>query len=247
MGLESTVNIAGLDSNWPISGDVVQEGDDHLKLIKSVLKNIFPGTGGAGFATPITATEAELNALTGITAAGVTKLMAITASASELNLLAGKTLSSGDDVIDNFPAGTKMVFVQAAAPSGWAIDATKNDRVLRVNSASGGAVGGSWTLSGISVNGHTLSIAEMPQHQHKMFVDGYVGYTNSPGAASYISEGGYGRGQDWAYDMTATGGAGTPDTGVNELVGGGGSHTHGVTLGDSWRPSYVDSIICTKS
>lgn len=63
MGLESANTIATLDSSWPLISDKRSEGDDHLRLIKSVLKAQFPGSSGNGFATPLTVTEAELNAL----------------------------------------------------------------------------------------------------------------------------------------------------------------------------------------
>lgn len=67
MGLETTTTIAGLVETNPIPGDGVNEGDNHLILLKTVLKNIFPGSGGIGFATPIIATEAELNYMSGVT------------------------------------------------------------------------------------------------------------------------------------------------------------------------------------
>jgi hypothetical protein len=63
MGLETGVTIAQLDSAWPLGGDQKSQGDDHLRLIKAVLKAQFPGVAGLGFNTPITATESDLNAL----------------------------------------------------------------------------------------------------------------------------------------------------------------------------------------
>jgi hypothetical protein len=67
MGLETGTTIANLDSTFPTAGDPRSEGDDHLRLIKSVLKSQFPGVGGNGFAVPITAKETELNFLSGLT------------------------------------------------------------------------------------------------------------------------------------------------------------------------------------
>jgi hypothetical protein len=61
MGLETGTTIAALDQIWPLGGDPESQGDDHIRLIKAVLKNIFPGAAGQGFATPITATEAALD------------------------------------------------------------------------------------------------------------------------------------------------------------------------------------------
>lgn len=63
MSLETGTTISQLDSSNPTISDPVSQGDDHLKLIKAVLKAQFPGSGGAGFNTPILATEAQLNQL----------------------------------------------------------------------------------------------------------------------------------------------------------------------------------------
>lgn len=62
MPLESANTLAELDETWPLPGDVTSQGDDHIRLTKDVLKKQFPGSGGDGFAVPITATEADLNA-----------------------------------------------------------------------------------------------------------------------------------------------------------------------------------------
>lgn len=63
MGLETGTTISSFIASNPTSSDPVSQGDNHLQLIKSVLKAQFPGTAGSGYATAITATEAELNSL----------------------------------------------------------------------------------------------------------------------------------------------------------------------------------------
>jgi len=63
MGLETGTTISQLDATWPLGGDQKSQGDNHLRLIKSLLKTQFPGSGGLGFNVPITATESDLNAL----------------------------------------------------------------------------------------------------------------------------------------------------------------------------------------
>lgn len=48
MGLETATYISGLNASNPVNAtDVVGEGDDHLRLIKSTLLNSFPGITGA--------------------------------------------------------------------------------------------------------------------------------------------------------------------------------------------------------
>lgn len=63
MPLENATNISQLDSAWPLGLDSASRGDDHLRLLKAVLKAQFPGAAGQGFAKPITVTEDQLNAL----------------------------------------------------------------------------------------------------------------------------------------------------------------------------------------
>ena len=67
MGLETGSTISSFITSNPTSSDPVNQGDDHLRLIKSVLQAQFPGVAGNGFATAITATESEINALHGLT------------------------------------------------------------------------------------------------------------------------------------------------------------------------------------
>ena len=63
MPLESANTIAQLDEQWPNGSDSVDRGDDHIRLIKSVMKKSFPGPTGNGFSTPLTVDPALLNAL----------------------------------------------------------------------------------------------------------------------------------------------------------------------------------------
>lgn len=88
MALEAATYLNQLITTNPPGSDDRSTADDHLRLIKSVLRNSFPNIAGA-----MNATHAELNALagSGIVLADVTKLHAVTASATELNLLSGKS------------------------------------------------------------------------------------------------------------------------------------------------------------
>ena len=61
MPLEVTDTIEGLVPSNPVGIDSTTEGNDHLQLLKVVLKNIFPGVGLQGWAIPVVSTEAELN------------------------------------------------------------------------------------------------------------------------------------------------------------------------------------------
>ena len=65
MALETANVVNDLVITNPTSTDPKSQGDDHLRLIKSVLRNTFPGASGNGFSKQIIATEDEINALTG--------------------------------------------------------------------------------------------------------------------------------------------------------------------------------------
>jgi len=64
MGLETASYISELVDTNPVVGDPVGEGDDHLRLIKTVLQTQFPNlTAGA-----VNTTQTEMNLLDGVTA-----------------------------------------------------------------------------------------------------------------------------------------------------------------------------------
>lgn len=60
MGLESATYISGLDAANPVSGDSLGQADDHMRLIKSTIKNTFPNINAA-----MNASDEELNYMVG--------------------------------------------------------------------------------------------------------------------------------------------------------------------------------------
>ena len=173
--------------------------------------------------------------------------------------------------VQPFPSGTKMVFAQAAAPTGWTQDITNNDKALRVVSGAGGGIGGTHGLSSppstshthtgpshthgtpshshthtLSAGAHTLSTAQMPSHSHSI--------------GTFYNETTYG---------TKWGAGSSPSTSPIGSAGGSGSHSHSlsgsITSGGSgtsgsggtgatssagptaFAPQYVDVIVCSKN
>lgn len=82
MALESTTYINGLVATNPTGTDPKSQGDDHIRLVKSAIKNTLPNITGA-----VTATQDELNLLDGVTAttAELNKIDGYTGSNTELN------------------------------------------------------------------------------------------------------------------------------------------------------------------
>jgi len=169
----------------------------------------------------------------------------------------GTSVSLGGS-IDIIESGTKMLFQQTAAPTGWTKDSTHNNKALRVvtgTASSGGSnsfanafnsnqtVSGTTGGSGVTITGstagHTLTVSQIPSHTH-----------TASGKIVLVGNGG---GFDWA------GATGTAATRTTNATGGGGSHSHGsgTLAGSSHTHSfsdtfnlnvqYVDLIIATKN
>jgi hypothetical protein len=136
-----------------------------------------------------------------------------------------------------FASGTKMLFVQAAAPFGWTKVTTYNDYALRIVSGTGAGTGGSVAFSTAFVNGNvgstTLSSSQMPSHIHDIALHNPSGTTN----ADWITVGS----QSINSDDYFWGNAG-PFNSYMQSTGGSSSHAHSISL----AVQYIDAIICTK-
>jgi len=208
MTIETADFVGELDQTLPTDdNDFVFEGDDHFRLVKKTLVQSFANVLGA-----VTITHDELNTLTGITGNVETRLDALEADPS-------------------IPSGSKIVFLQNAAPVGWTFDATLNDEVLKVTNVEldGGTSGGDWNITGLSVDPHVLTVPEIPAHTHD--------YQRARGTPN-----------DQNNDV---GGVGVRTIGYNTQItdsqGGGGGHVHGLTSDSTWRPAYINVIACIKN
>lgn len=138
------------------------------------------------------------------------------------------------------PSGTKMLFHQAAAPTGWVKQTSVNDATLRVVSGdTGGGTGGSIAFSTLfasgksvslsgSVGATTLTVAQMPSHSHSTNIPICAGSGSKTYAGAYHEFSGY-----WSTNAT----------------GGSSSHTHslGGSASINLSVKYTDVIICSKS
>lgn len=218
MGVEVTSTIAGLDASWPLSNDVTNEGDNHLRLVKNVLKFVFPGVGAQGFAIPITATEEELNYVSGVTSPVQDQIDA-------LNDAVG-----GVEGVLTAPSGTIMLFFNATAPAGWTINPYLNNRMIRVVTAVGAAGGTDNPISWTHAHGTqavALSVSQLPAHYHAI----------SGGNDGVVFGSGSGGGNV---------NGGTFDMGDTQYTGSGQAHTHGNTLTTSFNPLYADAMSAIK-
>lgn len=240
------------DVATPSGTDPASQGDDRIRELKTALQDalrgedtegneaIFPGS------APSTAPVFRYRGLRGGTgtrpASGQYGLFFDTTR----QVLQRDNGSSWDDIGTVIPAGTVMVFYQAAAPTGWTKVVTQNDRALRVVSGTGGGTGGATGLStGIThvVSAHTHSIPDQ-SHFHTLSVvsshsgvnysaGGEIGAPDQNQALRYVNAGG---GETIFFRASATDSKlSTATSGVASANG-----TDTVTL------AYADVLFCSK-
>ena len=149
------------------------------------------------------------------------------------------------EIPDFVPFGTKMLFYEAAAPTGWIIDTSLNDYAVKIVSSGGGTTGGSTAFSNIfgkaintsstsvTISGTTgntaLSVAMLASHNHSII----SGHNESEiGGLTY--------GENSAtFNTNGTGSNATH----NHSFSGTSSHNHNITL----NLRYINVIVCTKN
>ena len=122
-----------------------------------------------------------------------------------------------------FAAGTRMVFHQTAAPTGWTKQTVLNDYGLRVVSGAAGTTAGaafSTVFAQTAVSGHAITVPEMAIHDHLYL---------APNGSTTTGGGGFPAG-------------GAPVVNTTTAAGGNQAHTHPVTL----TLAYTDVIIAQK-
>ena len=141
------------------------------------------------------------------------------------SISAGSILTNGVALGGSFEAGTVMLFRQNNAPTGWTKKTCIHDAGIRLVNNTISQVTTSNVFSTVfgqtSTGATTLSTAQMPAHTHTIPI--YI-----PGPVSP------------AYALDSSAGAAGPATGS---TGGGGSHTHSVSL----QLNYVDMILASKN
>lgn len=231
MSFENATTISGLSPSDPQGDDPTNEGDDHIKMLKTVLQNMFPsGSGGGGFTQPVLSTEDELNVLVGITT--TTSLQA------QLDVIR-VAIGSGEGVL-YAPAGTRMLFHQSSSPAGWVADDTVGNRMVVTGPQSEGRTSGGGSDARNFTHAHstqdmTLNTSQIPLHTHNM-------RSNDAGAGGFLT---------WdssqSVQMQFTSGTGAYNTGDTQGTGGSAAHGHGNTGTYNWQPFYTQIIICVKS
>ena len=219
MTVETATYVSGLNANYPPGSDTISQGDDHIRLIKDVLKNTLPNAD-----EPINGVHTGTSEPSP-TSAG--QLWFDTSGTGDLKVRnkANSAFGSVDTTTTALPAGIIALWSGSSAsiPSGWTLcDGSSSTPDLRdrfvVGAGSSYAVdatGGS-TTSGA----HTLTTAEMPSHNHSYKSRGFTEASNGPGSQNYSDE-----------TVDYSGGTGS--------TGGGGSHSHAATIPPYYALCYI--------
>ena len=201
MALESAFYISDLNVSNPLSTDTVSQADDHLRLIKSVLKATFPNINA-----PVTATPAQLNSAVPTGFIGMW-------SGPLATIPGGWSLCDGTNGTPNL----LNRFIVAAGDT-YAPGATGGSLV---STAAGGHThtevsAGSHSHSG-ATGSTALSESQIPAHSHL--------YNMSTGAATELGTGFTGTSGFNSYTSTTTTNTGS-SLGHTHTIGVDGVHSH---------------------
>lgn len=162
---------------------------------------------------------------------------------------AGEYVEYAQMIAAVIPAGTKMLFMQASAPTGWTEDATFEGRSLYIKDGThaGASVGGSHNpllMDKIPLHTHVFSGSAMGNHTHtdsghthSISADGYYAQANN-----YLTRDSASNGlpisSSVGYADISSNSAGTP-AGTNANNSGANAV--------NWSPKYATAIVCTKN
>lgn len=224
MPLESASYASQLVPSNPASTDLVGQADDHIRLIKNVIKNTFPNVTG-----PITQTQDRLNQSSPI---GLIALWYGNAASCPTGwaVCDGSTVNGyvTPNLVDRFVVGAGTIAAYGLAAGSSTASATTSASGAHSHSVTNVAHTHTATASGTA-----LTTAQLPAHNHNLKVapitvdaGGSATFTNisttGGGVSTYVENSGTGATHDHALTVnSATPAASTSDTAA--------THTHSVS------------------
>lgn len=201
MALENAFYISDLNISNPLSTDTVSQADDHLRLIKSVLKTTFPNLNG-----PVTATPSQINNAVPVGFIGMW-------SGSVATIPTGWGLCDGTsgkpDLRNRFILGAGDTY--APGTSGGSLTSTASGGHTHTESPAGSHSHGGATAS------HTLTADQIPSHTHT--------YNQASGAATELGTGFTGT-SGFNTQTSTTSGATGGGLGHSHAISADGAHSH---------------------
>lgn len=241
------------DITTPAGSELISLGDDNIRELKADIQTALRGNAADGTEAKFPGSDTanpvfRYRGLKGNTgsrpSAGQYGLYINTT----LNTIQRDNGSAWEDVATLIPSGTKMVFYQASAPTGWTA-VSVNDKFLRVVTAggTGGTNGGTVAASTSLAHTHTLAHTHsVPNHQHsfetvtRTIHDSHIKneYISTQGAGNPLQT------------ITNGGGPGTQNVVTTRTQTDGGT-TSGAASSETTSSSlgafaYADIIIATK-
>ena len=166
------------------------------------------------------------------------------------------TIATNLSLAAQFASGTRVLFQQAAAPTGWTRDTTPSlhDRALRLVTSSSPTTGGSQAFTAVFTNqlhntsGTAITTAQMPPHAHNITVTdpSHIHTLQNFGAVENVPTGVSGFSSitnNTGLPPVQTNPAFTGISAVMDQQGGGQTHNHTYQL----DLEYCDAIICSKN
>ena len=171
MGLETATYIDGLVVTNPLAGDPKNQGDDHLRLLKSTIKTTFPSIAGA-----VTPTHTELNYVDGVTSAIQTQIDTKGAVAGQswtgTQIFTGATITvPTKSPLDNSTKSASTAYSDAAVAVEEAARVAAVATTAKL--AGGNVIIGAQDLTGATVTVATPSVGANPTT--KTYVDAAIG------------------------------------------------------------------------
>ena len=223
MSLETANFIHQLNPSYPAGSDRLAQGDDHLRLIKSVLKSTFPNLTG-----PLTVTDTFINELSKhLVPYGTIALFAGDTAPSGWVFCHGQTVNKSDgsgtvkvpDWRDATPFGASAEKPVGTKIGEWSKTYTTETAGAHTHAESKAKDAGNHT-HGVAIQGTALTIDQIPAHKHG---NGVVDKNDN-----LYNHGGFPADPPLGDSIDGNSSSGSRE-GYTTSVGGGKTHTHGVT------------------
>lgn len=163
-------------TSTPAGSDSLANGDNIIRELKTDIQTALRGDDTEGVEAVFPGSDTanpvyRYRGLKGTTAARPTAGQYGLYVNTTLNTIQRDSGSAWEDVATLIPSGTKMVFYQASAPTGWTAVAV-NDKFLRVVTAggTGGTTGGTVAASTSLAHTHTVASHDhtLASHTHSI-------------------------------------------------------------------------------
>ena len=248
MPLESASFISQLNPSYPAATDPLEQGDDHLRLIKSVLQAAFPTLNAA-----ITSTPAQLNALF-VMPVGVITMYGAGSAPTGWGLCNGTTYARADgsgtivspDLRDRFVVGAGTLSGASGTTGGASSAAPTISTVASVAVTGTTDAAGAVAAPTVAISATALTVDQLPAHTHTLQLGdsdtnaGIAANGSSFGSALATSSS-VGTGATHTHTATVTGGG--AGTHTHAFSGSIPSHTHTATAVPTVPPFYALQFI----